>query len=189
MVSCCRVSPCIDSLWGFPLHGALKFPDRDSQMAQSRSPKSRALGYLSRREYSRAELSRKLMPYVEEVEALRQLLDGLERDGWLSDARFADSVVHRRVDRFGTDRITDELRRHGVDGDLIGRIAASLRGSEAQRARAVWEKKFGVLPSTLTERAKQARFLVARGFSRHAIAELFRGDVNALFGEEDDDSS
>ena len=143
-------------------------------MAQQRSLKSRALGYLSRREYSRAELTRKLMPYAQEAEALQQLLDGLERDGWLSDSRFAESVAHRRAAQFGASRIVGELKRHGVDAELIAPLAADLRASESARARAVWGKKFGLPPATLTERAKQARFLAARGFSQQTIAELLR---------------
>ncbi|WP_322032409.1 recombination regulator RecX [Paraburkholderia sp. J76] len=140
-----------------------------------RSLKGRALGYLSRREYSRAELSRKLVPYTEDAGALEALLDSLEREGWLSDARFAESVVHRRAARVGAGRIVSELKRHAVGDALIEEVNTQLRETELTRARAVWQKKYGQLPETPAERARQARFLAARGFSMSIIGKILKG--------------
>jgi regulatory protein len=140
-----------------------------------RSLKGRALGYLSRREYSRAELSRKLVPYTEDADALEALLDSLQREGWLSDARFAESVVHRRAARMGAGRIVSELKRHAVGEALIEEVSTQLRETELVRARAVWQKKYGQLPETPSERARQARFLAARGFSMSIIGKILKG--------------
>jgi regulatory protein len=140
-----------------------------------RSLKGRALGYLSRREYSRAELSRKLVPYTEDADALEALLDSLQREGWLSDARFAESVVHRRAARVGAGRIVSELKRHAVGDALIEEVSTQLRETELVRARAVWQKKYGQLPETPSERARQARFLAARGFSMSIIGKILKG--------------
>ncbi|MCA8095429.1 recombination regulator RecX [Burkholderia anthina] len=140
-----------------------------------RSLKGRALGYLSRREYSRAELARKLAPYVGEDESVEPVLDALEKDGWLSDARFAESLVHRRASRVGVARIVSELKRHAVGDSLVEEVNAQLRETELTRAQAVWRKKFGALPQTPAERAKQARFLAARGFSSATIVKLLKG--------------
>ncbi|MCA7981082.1 recombination regulator RecX [Burkholderia cepacia] len=139
-----------------------------------RSLKGRALGYLSRREYSRAELARKLAPYVGEDESVEPVLDALEQEGWLSDARFAESLVHRRASRVGVARIVSELKRHAVGDTLVEEVNAQLRETEWARAQAVWRKKFGALPQTPAERAKQARFLAARGFSSATIVKLLK---------------
>ncbi|MCR4468870.1 recombination regulator RecX [Burkholderia sp. SCN-KJ] len=139
-----------------------------------RSLKGRALGYLSRREYSRAELARKLAPYVGEDESVEPVLDALEQEGWLSDARFAESLVHRRASRVGVARIVSELKRHAVGDNLVEEVNAQLRETEWTRAQAVWRKKFGALPQTPAERAKQARFLAARGFSSATIVKLLK---------------
>ncbi|NTZ09314.1 recombination regulator RecX [Burkholderia metallica] len=139
-----------------------------------RSLKGRALGYLSRREYSRAELARKLAPYVGEDESVEPVLDALEKEGWLSDARFAESLVHRRASRVGVARIVSELKRHAVGDSLVEEVNAQLRETELTRAQAVWRKKFGALPQTPAERAKQARFLAARGFSSATIVKLLK---------------
>ena len=105
--------------------------------------------------------------------------DSLERDGWLSNERFVESVVHRRASRMGGSRIIGELKRHAVGEALISETADKLAQTETARAQAVWDKKYGVLPETPAERAKQARFLAARGFSSSTIGKILKG------GDED----
>ncbi|MDE1179529.1 recombination regulator RecX [Paraburkholderia sp.] len=146
-----------------------------SSKRPARSLKGRALGYLSRREYSRAELARKLAPYVEETDNLDALLDVLETENWLSDTRFAESLLHRRSGRLGASRIVGELKRHALGQTLIEEASAQLRETELPRALAVWQKKFGKLPETQQERARQARFLASRGFSGATIGKILKG--------------
>ncbi|WP_144147974.1 recombination regulator RecX [Paraburkholderia sp. BCC1884] len=141
----------------------------------ARSLKGRALGYLSRREYSRSELARKLKPFVEETDSLEPLLDNLEAENWLSNSRFAESLIHRRASRLGASRIVGELKQHAVDPTLVEEAKAQLRETELARAQAVWRKKFGELPETPAERAKQARFLASRGFSGATIGKILKG--------------
>jgi len=162
--------------------------------------KARALDYLSRREYSRVELMRKLAPFAaaqreaaaqanadaegdvgaEVDDPLPGLLDALEREGWLSDSRFTDSVVHRKATRFGTSRIVGELKQHAIDADRLAEVRESLRETEASRARGVWQRKFGTLPDSPQARAKQARFLAARGFSIDVIRRLLSASDDEL---------
>jgi regulatory protein len=149
--------------------------DAKKSQLPARSLKGRALGYLSRREYSRAELSRKLKPFVEEADSLDTLLDQLEAENWLSDSRFAESLIHRRSSRLGANRIVGELKQHAVDPMLVEEASAQLRETELARARAVWRKKFGELPHTQADRAKQARFLASRGFSGATIGKILKG--------------
>jgi regulatory protein len=153
-------------------------PDQDEakkSQRPTRSLKGRALGYLSRREYSRAELARKLEPYVEETDSLDTVLDALEAENWLSDSRFAESLVHRRSSKLGTSRILGELKQHALDQTLVEEVSAQLRDTELARAQAVWRKKFGELPQTPAERAKQMRFLASRGFSGSTIGKILKG--------------
>jgi regulatory protein len=149
----------------------------------ARSLKGRALGYLSRREYSRSELARKLKPFVEESDSLETLLDTLEAENWLSDSRFAESLIHRRSSRLGASRIVGELKQHAVDRTLVDEASAQLRETELARAQAVWRKKFGQLPETQAERAKQARFLASRGFSGATIGKILKGIDEEWSGE------
>src|SRR5260363_202621 len=58
--------------------------------------RTRALACLARRDYSRAELRRKLLGETADIDQLDSTLDALERDGFLSDARFAEHLVAQR---------------------------------------------------------------------------------------------
>ena len=133
------------------------------------SLKARALRYLSAREHSRLELARKLSRYAQESDDVEALLDALEAAKLLSQARFSESLVHRRAARFGNSRILMELQSHGIQGEALDGIKANLAEDETARACEVWRKKFGQVPRDADERAKQMRFLLQRGFSHRAI--------------------
>jgi len=138
------------------------------------SLRARALQYLARREYSRAELRGKLLPHVQEGEDLEALLDDLTSRGWLSDARAATQLLHAKRSRFGMQRIAQELRQKGIAEELIGEALPSLKGSELDAARSVWQKKFGALPQDAREKARQVRFLQSRGFGFDVIFQVLR---------------
>ncbi len=146
------------------------------------SLRARALRYLARREYSRAELRAKLLPHVQADEDFEQvspvnldaLLDDLTARGWLSDERAATQLVHAKRSRFGTQRITHELRQKGIAEDLISAALPSLKESELEAAREVWLRKFGALPQDAKEKAKQMRFLQSRGFGLEVIFKVLR---------------
>jgi regulatory protein len=101
------------------------------------------------------------------------LLDWLEQHGHLDNQRFAEARVNTRAARYGNLRIRSELARHGVELDAAAQ--QQLQGSELERARAVWARKFSTAPTTMAERARQARFLASRGFSSDTIRHVLRG--------------
>jgi len=150
---------------------------------QRLSLKARALKYLSTREHSRIELRRKLAKYAEEGDDVDALLDFLEKNNWLSQERFAESLVHRRAGRYGNSRVLAELQQHGVAGDDLAEMKSELASTEIARAKEVWARKFGTPPQDAAERSKQMRFLMQRGFSQSAIRAALKGHV------EDEDFS
>jgi len=137
--------------------------------------RERALGFLSRREYSRLELKRKLAPYAENEHEVESLLTDFAARGWLSEARFTEQIVHARRGKYGVQRIVHELKEKGVSADAVAAVLPELRESELERARTVWAKKFGVLPQDARERAKQMRFMMSRGFSSSIIGKVLQG--------------
>jgi regulatory protein len=140
------------------------------------SLKGRALKYLAAREHSRAELLRKLAPHAEEPAEVERVLDELEARGLLSAERFVESLLHRRAARFGTVRLRQELQQHKLPADAVAQAVETLRGTELERARAVWQRRFGGEPAAdAAERARQMRFLTARGFSSEVIRRVVRG--------------
>jgi len=138
--------------------------------------KGRALRLLSQREHSRRELERKLQPHEEEPGTLAQALDELQARGFISEERVAESVLNRRASRLGATRIRQELQDKGLDGELIAQALSGLENSELTRARAVWQRKFETLPQTPQDRARQTRFLLARGFTGEVVRRVLGGD-------------
>jgi regulatory protein len=139
------------------------------------SLKARALRFLSMREHSRLELGRKLSKYVEEGDDVDALLDFLEKNNWLSQERFSESLIHRRAARFGNSRIIAELQSHGVNGEALQELKSGLADSEVERACEVWRRKFGEVAADAEGRGKQMRFLMQRGFSQRAVRAAMRG--------------
>ena len=139
------------------------------------SLKGRALRLLAQREHSRAELQRKLAPHEEEPGELSRALDELQAKGFIDEQRVIDSMIHRRAARLGASRVRQELQAKGLPAEAVAQAVAELRGSEADRAREVWRKKFGRAPTDAAERAKQMRFLAARGFGGEAIRRVVAG--------------
>lgn len=138
------------------------------------SLKGRALRLLAQREHSRAELQTKLARHVQEGEDLAAVLDALQAQDFINEARVAESLLHRRAPRLGTQRLLHELRRKGLSEELVRAQAEGLRASEYERAQAVWAQRFGQLPATPQERARQMRFLAARGFGGDVVRRLLR---------------
>ena len=140
----------------------------------------RALAILMRQERSRAELERRLAPHAQSAEEVAAVLATLEERGWLSDRRVAESLAHRKGGRLGVRRIEQELRNRGVEDGAIASVVPALRASELERARGAWRKRFRALPQDAAERARQWRFLQARGFDSHVIRQVLAGP-----GDED----
>lgn len=135
----------------------------------------RALRCLSRRDYSRAELARKLAPYGTDGE-IDAVLDRMAELSLQSDARMAESWVRSRAGRFGRARLQNELARRGLARDLIEEaLANGDMASEPERAYAVWQSRYSALPMDAREWGKQSRFLLARGFSGDAIRAVLHG--------------
>lgn len=152
----------------------------------------RAIAYLSRREYSRAELQRKLhFAFAEQLFSpdeqsmdLNALIDSvlnqLADKHWQSDQRYAHAVGKSKGERYGVARIKYALQQQGIDEEIVNAAVNELTQNEAARAHAVWQKKFGTLPSNPREYAKQSRFLAYRGFSFDTIKQVLKGDLDEL---------
>lgn len=136
--------------------------------------KARALRYLSIREYSPAELERKLLPYVTQDDDLAALLVWLQERGFLSETRFVETYVRRQSARYGNARVLMELQRQGVSAAALYRAESEMRDNELERAQSVWQKKFGIVPSDMREKARQFRFMQQRGFSGKVIRQVLK---------------
>lgn len=139
------------------------------------SLKGRALRLLAGREHSRAELEKKLASHEQEPGELQRALDELQAKGFISEQRVVESVVHRRAARLGAGRVKQELQAKGISAEAVAQAVDRLRHTETERAREVWRKKFGQPAVDAAGRAKQMRFLAARGFGAEAIRRVVHG--------------
>jgi len=149
-----------------------------------------AVAALARREHGRAELERKLLRRLEQQADgasaddpgpdgarpahVAAVLDLLQARGYLCDTRMAQSLARTRAPRYGRRRIALELERRGVGAESIAAVLPS-QSEEAATALALWQRKFGALPASAAERARQGRFLAARGFGSDVIARILSG--------------
>ncbi len=115
-------------------------------------------------------------------------LERLVAIGLQSDTRFAENYVRGRQARTGSRRLAAELRQKGVDGDTIGEALAGLGETDLQRARALWARRFSATRDP-RERARQIRFLAARGFDMQVICAVIGGALDDDPPDTQDDAA
>jgi regulatory protein len=136
--------------------------------------KARAVGYLARREYSRAELRDKLVATGATRDEADVVLDEITALGYLSDTRFATSVVGQKAGVMSKRAISASLKAKGVDPDVASAALAASDVDDQDAMVALWQRKFGAPPANDREKARQIRFLQSRGFALSAIFKLLR---------------
>jgi len=122
---------------------------------------------------SPATRTRRAPPSAQTQQEVDALLDQLAASGTLSESRFVETRIRAHAARQGNLRIAQELARHGLE--LSASDAQDLKASEYARAKDVWQRKFAAPPTDAAGRARQMRFLAARGFSSDIIRRLLRG--------------
>lgn len=145
---------------------------QSQRTAAAPSLKGRALRLLAGREHSRLELERKLAVHAGESGELERVLDELQAKGFINEQRVLESVLYRRAERFGLARIAQELTSRGLSGQDVEQALQGLKSSEFERARSLWERRFGQLAGDPRERARQIRFLIGRGFSAEVARRI-----------------
>ncbi len=150
----------------------------DDPFASPVEARKKAMDFLARREYGRAELVGRLTGKGFEAEVAEAAVSKLASEGLQSDQRFAENFVLSRTNQGkGPVRIRLELGQRGIPDAAI---EAALEAGETdwiEAARAVRFKKFGRgRPSDFKEKARQMRFLQYRGFEPEQIRAAMGDD-------------
>lgn len=157
--------------------------DRSSALKAPVAPKVLVVRWLARREYSRTELTQRLRVRGIAAEEIERVLDDLAAAGYLSDARYAQAVVAQRIGRFGKRAIVYALKERGIAAaDAQSALAPLAETDELADAEALWQRRFGVVPANDRDKARQVRFLQARGYSLSTALRVLRAA-----GSRDDD--
>tara|TARA_B100001559_G_scaffold244660_1_gene207735 strand:+ start:810 stop:1271 length:462 start_codon:yes stop_codon:yes gene_type:complete len=131
------------------------------------------MDFLSRREHSSKEIYQKMSRKVESKEMLLESIEELERDGLLSDERFAESYFQSRKRRgFGPLRIKSELIQRGVKESLFYSLEKEIDWS-SNALDALKKKLNGKVPQETKEILKLKNFLNYRGFEFQDIDKAF----------------
>ncbi len=134
-----------------------------------------AMDYLARREHSEKELFNKLRVKGFPEEAIQSVLAALIQENLLSQDRFIENYIHfRRAKGFGPIRIHAELTQRGISEELIDHHLKIADNAWFDHVQDVWRKRFkNEMPRDMKTRAKQMRFLYARGFTIEQINRVF----------------
>lgn len=150
-------------------------PARDRTDKPKASLKATAVRLLARREYGRAELSARLAAKGASRDEADGVLDELERLGLLSDARFANAVVAQKAGQYGKRAIVHALKEKRVQPAAAADALRRLEGAdELAEATALWQRRFGTAPRDEREKARQVRFLLARGYGMSVAFKVLR---------------
>ena len=137
------------------------------------------LGYraLGRRERTVAELRRYLEGKRVEPEAIDAAVERLREEGWLDDDRYAKRFAEdkRMLERWGGERIAGDLRRRGVEPELIeAALSERERDDELRAAIEVLRDRLPSPPEDDRSRDRAWRLLVRRGYEPGLAYEAVR---------------
>jgi regulatory protein len=138
------------------------------------SLKAQAVRLLARREYARAELEERLVAKGAARAEVRGVIDELVAAGYLSNERYAHAVSRQMAGRYSRRSIAGQLKAKGIEGEDIAAALSASGIDDAAALEALWRRRFGALPADDREKARQVRFLQARGFAVPAILKLLR---------------
>ncbi len=132
-----------------------------------------AIRYLSTREHSQVELTKKLGSKGYGAEVITEVLTSLITQNYQSDERFCAVLIRSRTQK-GKGRllIEQEFFKHGV----LDYVYLLDEVDFAELCNEVAHKKYGEqLPTEAKAKAKCIRFLTSRGFSNAEIRSVFVG--------------
>lgn len=138
-----------------------------------------AMNFLAMREHSIKELKEKLgRKYAAWPSLIDSVIIELAEQNLQSDERFTMAfVVMRQRQGKGSQLIRFELRERGIDSELVALYVDDTDHQWQALACEVRRKRFGdEQPKHQRERARQMRFLHARGFSSPHIKHAFNAD-------------
>jgi regulatory protein len=138
----------------------------DPKEKEPPSLKAAVIRMLARRDYGRTELAQRLARRGVAADEIESVLDEMAALGFLSDARYAESLVRQKQGRYAKRAIAHTLKERGLDRDTAEAALSTLETTdETEEALALWRKRFGVPPQDERERNRQLRFLLSRGYS------------------------
>jgi len=148
-----------------------QIPDRSDQ---PRAAYLAAIRLLTRRDYSSAELTQRLLRKGHHADDIDAALTTLQQQGYQDERRAAVCYYQNGIRLgHGPHRIRQALQTKGLSDSLIEALFAEDNTDWYSQADTVRRKRFGsTLPADPKSRAQQQRFLYQRGFDADMIRQL-----------------
>ncbi len=141
-----------------------------------------ALRKLSYRDYSSAELMKKLSEEFKSTAICRETVDRLTEEGVINDARYAERLAYKYIEvkKFGIHRARRELMAHGIDKLTAEDALAQYSGNTGDNLAELLKKKYARFLTDSDDRRAVERVknsLVRYGYSfsevNRAVDEYF----------------
>jgi regulatory protein len=137
-----------------------------------------AIGALSRKMRTVAELKRLLRHRCPQETTIARVVARLKERNYLSDANYAATFAASRRDnqKFGRRRVITDLKVKGVHAEVIGKAVEEVFSGidEASLARAFLRRKRLKKPTTNREAARVFRALIRAGFGVSASIKVLK---------------
>jgi len=151
---------------------------RDDARARLQHAYDLAYRYLGKRDRTQAEVRRHLAARgVEDEAVVDEVVDGLVRQGYLDDARYARTFAEdrRALDGWGPERIERKLLAVGVDREHV-QAALDVRdgAGELEAAVQVLRSRLREIPATDRERERALGVLVRKGYDLELAYDAVR---------------
>lgn len=150
----------------------------------------RIAAYCAYQERSPQEVRLRLRKWEVPPAEAEAMLQQLIEEGYLSQARFAESFTggKMRVKRWGKIRIEQELRKRGVSGEDASRSLAGIdAGAYLSNLKILLEKKEATLkePDARLRKQKLARYAFSKGYEPELVWRVLGQLGHPADGEDD----
>jgi regulatory protein len=132
----------------------------------------KAYSLLSKRDYSVSVMRKKLFDFAHTDSPdefceiiIERIIDDLKEKNWLSDERVVSTYLNLKGNLYGEKRIRFELKKIGIDPQVIEKILHTFEFSDHEKAKTLLGKKFKGHAASMKEKAKRRDYLMRRGFS------------------------
>jgi regulatory protein len=153
-------------------------PPRAPRVLDTKAARLAAADLLSRRAWTAAELTRRLVRRGATADVAAAVVTDLTGRGYVDDAAFARHFVETRAARgYGASRLAVDLRARGVAPALIAAALGALDAeTQLDRVRAVARRRLPSLRRVAPERAagRLRDHLLRRGFPAGVVVRVVR---------------
>ncbi|WP_432452490.1 MULTISPECIES: regulatory protein RecX [unclassified Agarivorans] len=144
-------------------------------MMNQRSALNSAINLLSRRAYSRRQLSQKLQQKGYSPSDIADAIDYAEQNAWLDDINYAMQLTRSRLAKgYGRNYLYQYLLSKGIDKAIVTEVLALPEWDWYQALQQLFARKFSQgFPSERLLQQKCSAYLYRRGFDFELINLLF----------------